>query len=156
MCCSDIPQVFFFLLTRSYFKSFGPLMHPVLNSVNLSFLTTLLILLRLLLDRDAATETAEFCRQRGNIFANILVFTRLWRFLNTHRNVYLMIPVSVSSFTLRFLCLQSNTEECSAALVSDRLTGKVLKLVLSAKEHPKTLPAPQKTGGGGEGWKETL
>lgn len=48
-------------------------------------------------------------------FANILVFTRLWRFLNTHVNVCLMIPVSVFSSTLKFVHLQSNTEKCSAA-----------------------------------------
>lgn len=77
-------------------------------------------------------------------FANILVFTRLWRFLNTHLNVYLMTPVSVFSFTLKFLYLQSNTEQCFAALPSDRLTGKVLKLVLSANKD-KPPPTPQKT-----------
>lgn len=77
-------------------------------------------------------------------FANILVFTRLWRFLNTHLNVYLMIPVSVFPFTLKFLYLQSNTEKCSSALPSDRLTWKVLKLVLSAN----TPPPPTEAGEG--------
>lgn len=37
------------------------------SAVNLSFQTTLLILLRLLFNRDTANETAEFCCQRGNI-----------------------------------------------------------------------------------------
>lgn len=52
-----------FLMTRSYSKPFGLLMYSVLNSaVNRSFQTTLLILLRLLLDRDTANETAELCQ----------------------------------------------------------------------------------------------
>lgn len=57
-------------------------------------------------------------------FENVLVFTRLWRFLNTHLNVYLMTPLSVFLFTLKFLYLRLNTEECSAALPSDRQLGR--------------------------------
>lgn len=64
MWCSSIRQIF--LLTRSYFKPLGPLMRSVLNcAVNLYFQTTLLILLRLHLDRD--TANAAFCCQWGNI-----------------------------------------------------------------------------------------
>lgn len=73
---------------------------------------------------------------------NIFVFTRLWRFLNTHLNVYLMTVVSVFWFTLKFLSWQLNTKECYIALPSDRRNGKVLKLVLSENKPTKPFQNP--------------